>query len=183
MHITTGNILISGPFIEDPTFSRSVILIAEHNEHGSIGYVLNQKTDYALNMLTEGIDIANQNAYQGGLVELNSLHFIHTYDHLTGATQVMPNVHWGEDFDEVCSGIQNKVLKLQEFKFFVGYSGWAPGQLAHELKYHSWITGSLDADLIFNLNIDDEHLWKIALRTKGGSEALLANAPSDLLLN
>ncbi|MDA9110904.1 YqgE/AlgH family protein [Bacteroidia bacterium] len=77
MHITTGNILISGPFIEDPTFSRSVILIAEHNEHGSIGYVLNQKTDYALNMLTEGIDIANQNAYQGGLVELNSLHFTH----------------------------------------------------------------------------------------------------------
>ncbi|MDA9110903.1 YqgE/AlgH family protein [Bacteroidia bacterium] len=95
----------------------------------------------------------------------------------------MPNVHWGGDFDEVCSGIQNKVLKPQEFKFFVGYSGWAPGQLAHELKYHSWITGSLDADLIFNLNIDDEHLWKIALRTKGGSEALLANAPSDLLLN
>ena len=78
-----GQVLISEPFLPDPTFSRSVILITEHESHGTIGYVLNQKTDFAVNMIIGGLDTVSQSTYQGGPVELESLHYIHTYPEIT----------------------------------------------------------------------------------------------------
>jgi putative transcriptional regulator len=69
-----GRVLIAEPFSTDSNFDRSVILITEHNEKGSIGYVLNQRTEYAVNSLVAGLDKVNHNAYQGGPVDLDSLH-------------------------------------------------------------------------------------------------------------
>ncbi len=178
-----GRILISEPFLPDPTFSRSVILITEHASHGSIGYVLNQRTDYAVNMLVEGLDMIHHSAYQGGPVELKSLHYLHTYPEIEGSTKIMDGVYWSGDFGDVCQGLLTGSMQPENFKFFVGYSGWARGQLQAELDDKSWMVGELTAPYIFDHTIADEDLWKHAVRKQGGTNALLANAPTDPFLN
>lgn len=178
-----GKVLISEPFLPDPTFSRSVILITEHTDHGTLGYVLNQRTDYAVNMIVEGLDIVNRSAYQGGPVELNSLHYLHTYPQIEGCTKVMDGVYWSGDFEEVCQGLLLGGMKQENFKFFVGYSGWSPGQLQEELDQKSWMIGDLEPKYLFDHTIDDDELWKLAVRKQGGKDALMANAPTDPFLN
>lgn len=178
-----GKVLISEPFLLDPTFKRSVILITEHEDAGSVGYVLNQRTDLAVNMLIDRLSMVNNSAYQGGPVELDSLHYLHAYPEVSGCVKVMDGVYWSGDFDEVCEGLLTGKMTQKNFCFLVGYSGWSAGQLKDELAQKSWIVGDLDASYIFDQNIPDDELWKIALRNQGGTDALLANAPDDPLLN
>ncbi len=59
----------------------------------------------------------------------------------------------------------------------MGYSGWATSQLQAELEENSSILGDLDAKHIFNQDIQDGELWKLAIRSKGGTDDLLANSP------
>ena len=51
MRTLLGKVLISEPFIQDPSFERSVILITDHNNEGSVGFILNQKSDYLISHL------------------------------------------------------------------------------------------------------------------------------------
>ena len=48
-----GRLLISEPSMEDSNFFRSVILLAVHNEHESVGFVLNQPTKIKVHQLIE----------------------------------------------------------------------------------------------------------------------------------
>ena len=178
-----GRVLISEPFLPDPNFRRSVILIAEHEEHGSLGYVLNQRTDFAVNMIVDGLDSVNRSAYQGGPVELDSLHYIHTYPHIEGSVKIANGIYWSGDFGDVCKGLLAGSMLQENFRFFVGYSGWAAGQLQAEIEDKSWMVGDLEAKYIFDQSIEDEELWKHAIRERGGTDALLANAPKDPFLN
>ncbi|MDB4161296.1 YqgE/AlgH family protein [Bacteroidia bacterium] len=178
-----GRVLISEPFLPDPNFNRSVILITEHDEKGSMGYVLNQRTDYTVNTLVESLDKVNNTTYQGGPVELNSLHYLHTYPQIEGSIKVQDGVYWGGDFGEACDGLMSGSMQQENFRFFVGYSGWAAGQLQAELDEKAWMVGDLEAKYIFDQNIEDDALWKHAIREQGGTNALLANAPTDPFLN
>ena len=72
-----GRVLISEPFMPDPTFMRSVVLIAEDDKNGTVGFVLNQQTTHRVDSIVEGIQGLNNLAYQGGPVELQSFHYIH----------------------------------------------------------------------------------------------------------
>lgn len=178
-----GRVLIAEPFSTDPNFDRSVILITEHNEKGSIGYVLNQRTEYTVNTLVEGLDKVNHNAYQGGPVELDSLHYLHTYPQIVGSIKIQDGVYWGGNFRAVCNGLMYGSMQQENFRFFVGYSGWAAGQLQAELDENAWMVGDLETKYIFGQNIEDKELWKHAIREQGGTNSLLANAPTDPFLN
>ena len=73
-----GKILISEPFLNDLYFQRSVVLLIEHNENGSMGFVLNKKTDLWLNDLLDGLDhLPRIPVYLGGPVSFDRLFFIH----------------------------------------------------------------------------------------------------------
>ena len=71
----------------------------------------------------------------------------------------------------------------EDFKFLIGYSGWAAGQLEAELLEQSWIVSDLSKDVIFDPQIEDKDLWKYAIRGLGGDDSLLANSPFNPYLN
>ena len=73
-----GSLLISEPFMMDPNFKRSVLLLTEHNEEGTVGYVLNQKSSFFLNDVIPDCPDADFPIYIGGPVGADTLHFIHT---------------------------------------------------------------------------------------------------------
>jgi len=178
-----GDLLISEPFLADPNFARTVILLCEHNDEGSFGFVLNKLAQVKLNELLDGAGKREDNIYIGGPVQQNTLQFIHKNDGLIeGGIEVKEGIFWGGDFEQMLAMMEGELIHANDIKFFVGYSGWATGQLKDELKVNSWII-SRDVNIEQVFHTDVESLWKEVLNTMGGKYKIVANFPVDPRLN
>lgn len=176
--VAKGIFLISEPFMFDPHFNRSVVFIVEHNEEGTVGFVLNQPLDLHLNEVINGFSIGNSRLYYGGPCETNTLHYLHSAGgRLPGSLEIKNGIFWGGDPEALRQGVLAGILKPEEFRFFGGYSGWAPGQLDGEIKAGAWIVSDVDPGIVFRISPDQ--LWKNILKTMGPPFALLADAPAD----
>jgi len=119
-----GDLLISEPFLADPNFARTVILLCEHNEEGSFGFVLNKPARVKLNELIEGVGDRRDDVYIGGPVQQNTLQFIHRNDALIeGGIKVKDGIFWGGNFEQMLTIVDSNLIDATDIKFFVGYSG------------------------------------------------------------
>jgi len=182
-----GKILVSEPFLNDFYFKRSIVLLAEHNAEGTFGLVLNKPTDIKLSEIVNDNSIKipeefDNNVFLGGPVKNDSLFFIHTRnDLITNALKIIDGLFWGGDISILNSLIENRVIKKDEIRFYVGYSGWEPKQLDRELQEHSWVVANTNAD--FLLRNPPESLWKKAVSMLGKEYAEWINYPIDPQLN
>ena len=178
-----GDLLISEPFLMDLNFARTVILLCEHNEEGSFGFVLNKSSPMKLNELVAEVADRHDEVYLGGPVQRNMLQFIHKNDRLIeGGIMVREGIYWGGNFEQMLAIVESNLIEQSDIKFFAGYSGWSPGQLKSELEENSWIISrDVNIDQIFDTDI--ESLWKEVLNTMGGKYKLVANFPADPRLN
>jgi putative transcriptional regulator len=178
-----GNLLISEPFMADENFKRSVVLLTEHNLEGTVGYILNQKSDYLLKDIIPDCWDANISVYIGGPVAPDTLHFIHqSPDKIPGGLDLGNGLFWGGDFESLKIQINNYNVLESEIRFFIGYSGWSPQQLDDEISINNWIVSNeYPKDMIFNDS--DENLWKEAIVNMGIKYAHIANFPQNPTLN
>ncbi len=178
-----GGLLISEPFLPDPNFERTVVLICEHNEEGSVGFVLNKPSILKFDEAVEDVDGFSETLFVGGPVQQDTLHFIHRCgDILEGSIPVTDDIFWGGNYEQLILMIQNGSLDPGNFKFFLGYSGWAPGQLEDELKQKSWIViNDATAEQVFD--IEPKVLWKQILDDLGGKFKIISNFPVDPRMN
>jgi putative transcriptional regulator len=178
---TRGILLIAEPFMTDPHFERSVILLCEnHREHGAFGFILNRVTTVDVGDVIE-MSSFNQSIYVGGPVEHNTLHFIHTIPSIPNAVILKDGVYWGGDFDYVKSlAIANR-LNDQNSRFFIGYSGWGYAQLQDEISKKSWVATNVNLNTVFNIPAKD--LWREMLRNMGGKYKVFANYPVNPRFN
>ncbi|MDR2928019.1 MAG: YqgE/AlgH family protein [Cytophagaceae bacterium] len=177
-----GHILISDPFLQGPYFSRSVVLITEHNEEGTIGFVLNKPTRVYPDEIIDDILSFNGVFYVGGPVSTNSFHVLHTLgDLVPGSIRVTSTVYWGGDFNAVKRLINNKVANSDSVKFFVGYSGWVSGQLDSEIEEDAWVVSTLDDAKIMQSNSD--HSWHETLTDLGEDFKTWLNFPLNPSFN
>jgi putative transcriptional regulator len=182
-----GTFLISQPFLGDPNFERSVILLCrDEPANGSFGLVINRQTQLTLGDVLElplgGLSpAAGLPLYLGGPVEPDTLHYVHRRAEVPGATALGQGVYWGGDFEVVLGLLQSGELGSDEVRLFVGYSGWSEGQLAGELEQQVWITHPASAGKVFTLTTDV--FWQEILREKGGRFRMLSNYPIDPRLN
>ena len=178
-----GDLLISEPFLNDPNFERTVILICEHNAQGTFGLVLNKKTKLRLeDVLTDEIPFFGT-LNLGGPVEQNTLHFVHTKPkELEGAVDLGNGLAWSGDFKQVKTFLATGVMNEADIQFYLGYSGWAEGQLREELDAQSWFVkkGATQEELF---EMSAEELWKSVLKTMGGKYKVFSNYPVDPRLN
>ncbi|MFN5884206.1 MAG: YqgE/AlgH family protein [Bacteroidota bacterium] len=173
-----GSVLISEPYLSDLQFRRTVVLLGEHNEDGSVGFVLNRLLSIRSNEVVPGLLDIDFPLFYGGPVEPNTLHFIHTVGELIeGAQAIKDGIFWGGNIELVNDLLNQKVVKLNEFKFFVGYSGWAPGQLEDEMQEKAWWLGEAPASLIFS--DDPERMWTNVVKNLNEDYAYMANSPDD----
>jgi putative transcriptional regulator len=167
----------------DPNFKRSVVLLVEHNDLGSVGFTLNQGTDQSLSRVLldyTGPEIAIR---QGGPVELNTLHLIHRNSAVLESGEIKPGIFWGGHFGQVLDGLNTGLFNPQDFIFLAGYSGWAPGQLENELKEEAWLVSETQSDWVFAEDYDQQSYWKKHIRHLGGNFTYLADAPENPILN
>jgi len=180
--VKAGNVLISEPFLNDSNFSRTVVLITEHNEKGSFGLILNRPLNKNLADIVSGFDNVLIPLFTGGPVDLNTLHVIHSIGlEVPGTIQVSENLFWGGDFDYLRTLAESHSLDPQTVKFFIGYSGWMANQLNAEIKAKSWVVTNLKPERIFNLPPED--MWNLCLESLGGKFREWLNFPVDPILN
>ena len=182
VQVSAGEILIADPFLKDPNFMRTVIVICDHQEQGSFGFVLNKLYDLVLGDLIAGLEDSKFPVYMGGPVQLDTIHFLHRCPELiTGGYQITDGIYWGGDFEAVAELIKEDRLTKKDIRFFIGYSGWSEGQLQEEMKQKSWITSKATSSLIFLSDADG--IWKEALKQLGGEYEQMVNYPIDPQLN
>lgn len=181
--LATGILLISDPFLKDPNFIRTVVLLCEYQEkEGSFGFVLNKSIEPELGDLVELAEGIRFPVYEGGPVQKETLHFIHQRpDLISGGAEVAEGIFWGGDFDVVLTLLRENKLSKNEIRFFVGYSGWDHGQLEGELEEKSWITRKANSQLVFDMNA--QQIWKASLQDLGGEYSQMVNYPIDPQLN
>ncbi len=178
-----GDLLISEPFLPDPNFERSVILLCEHTQEGSLGFVLNKPSTLKLEDVLDEVVGYDKILYTGGPVQMNTLHFIHKTSLLReNAEEVNDHVYWGGDFEQLLTLINTKQLSPDDIKFFIGYSGWSTGQLEAELEENAWIVyKKATAKQVFETPYDQ--LWRDVLKSMGGKYRMFSNYPIDPRLN
>ena len=178
-----GDLLISEPFLLYSNFERTVILICEHNDEGSFGFVLNKPSLMKFDEVLEDVDNFSEPLYVGGPVQQNTLHFIHRAGNLVeGGIEIARDLYWGGNFENLKMLIDTRQIDPVDFKFFLGYSGWESGQLLKELEQNSWIIfPKANSDHVFNE--DPEGLWRKILKDMGGKFRMFSNFPDDPRLN
>lgn len=180
---SAGKLLISEPFLADPNFKRSVILLTEHGEQGTIGFILNQPSNLVVKDLIPDLWEADFPVFIGGPVEGDTIHFIHRcYDKLNSGEEIAEGIYWGGNFETLKVLINNNSIEEEEVKFFLGYSGWGLNQLEDELTTNTWIVSDqYYQDTVFSQN--EEELWKEVIINLGPKYAHVSNFPSDPNLN
>jgi putative transcriptional regulator len=184
--IRKGQLLVSEPFLGDPNFERTVVLVCEHGDDGSFGFVLNKFTEVNLKDALEEINDLNASEdiklYIGGPVEQNTLHFIHRLgDHIEGSILIAEGVWWGGNYEQIKTMLELNAISSQDIRFFIGYSGWGAGQLDSEVTEKAWIVADTVAEFIF-LTPPDK-LWREVLKNMGGKYKEISNYPIDPRLN
>lgn len=154
----TGHFLIAMPSLKDPGFARTLTFIAEHNEQGALGIIINRPLEMTLANLFERVDLpleseqlSSQPVYFGGPIQTERGFVLHrssatawhstlNIDDIFGLTSSRDILLAMSRDSEPCDVIVS-----------LGYAGWAAGQLEHELSQNAWLTTPADASIIFDL--------------------------------
>ena len=186
-HIRPSSLLISQPFLGDPNFERTVVLVCRHSEEeGTFGLVLNRPSNLNLGDVLEisgGDDavLAQLPLLLGGPVQPDTLHYLHQRPDIPDALPLGQDVYWGGDFGVLLGLLLSGDLAPEDVRFYAGYSGWTAGQLATEVGENVSIVHPNAAGKVFTL--DNDAFWQAILREKGGRYRALSNYPLDPRLN
>jgi putative transcriptional regulator len=181
--ILKGKLLISEPAIlGDLSFNRSVILLADHNAEGSVGFIMNKPLEYTLHELIPEVNVSFT-VYNGGPVEQDNLYFIHTIPELIpNSIEISKGIYWGGDFETTKTLLNKGEIKKSTIRFFLGYSGWDKDQLKNELNATSWIMLENEyGNAILSKSVSD--FWKEKIKELGGDYLIWSNAPENPILN
>jgi putative transcriptional regulator len=175
-----GRLLVAQPFLFEPVFARTVILICEHTETGTLGYILNHPLPASTVDLFPQIQHPVRPIFHGGPVGEDQIQILHGCAEL-GGEPVAEGIFLGASLSDVESGIGIGTVDADRVRLFLGYSGWSEGQLEREIKEHAWYVVEADENLIFGC--PPTSMWKTVVRSLGRGFAFFNNVPVDPQLN
>jgi putative transcriptional regulator len=179
----TGRLLVATPLLVDPNFDRTVVLVLDHDEDGTLGVVVNRPTTVGVEDVLPAwaqLSVEPPVVFQGGPVALDSA---------LGIAAVIGDAEplgWRQVYGSV--GLVDldappEVLaaEVSAFRVFAGYAGWGAGQLEGELAQGAWYV--VDSEPADAFSPRPEGLWRAVLRRQIGELAMVANFPEDPTLN
>jgi putative transcriptional regulator len=152
----THHFLIAMPSMADPYFSKTLTYICEHNDQGALGLVVNRPIDMTLKALFERLSLQMQSRrsadapiYFGGPVQTDRGFVLHA-----------PTGEWESTLrvrDLIGLTTSKDILEAvgrgegpERILVTLGYAGWSPGQLEHELSQNAWLTVEARDGIIFD---------------------------------
>jgi putative transcriptional regulator len=176
-----GQLLVASPALADPNFARAVIAVANHDEDGALGIILNRPSDTevvdAVPELEDVVDV-DEVVFVGGPVQPAAIVVLAEFeDPAEAAFLVVGGIGLVSDR----TGLDRLATVTARRRIYAGYAGWGPGQLEGELEREDWIVEpALPEDVFSEEPID---LWGRVLDRKGGQFRLLARMPMDPSVN
>jgi putative transcriptional regulator len=157
----TQHFLIAMPSMADPHFAKSLTFVCEHNDRGALGVVVNRPIEMNLHALLEQVSIDPENedfksvpVHFGGPVQVDRGFVLHSplgewQSTLAVSSEI--GLTTSKDILEAVArgGGPRRILVT------LGYAGWAPGQLEHELAQNAWLTVSAKPEVIFDLPAEE----------------------------
>jgi putative transcriptional regulator len=167
-------LLVSMPQMLDPNFARTVVLLAEYGTHGAFGLVVNrQMAERAHEVITPEppMDIQKDvRLFVGGPVEPNRAWVLTAHKTLDAdALEVVDGVYLSAAPELIRRALQQS--PDPRTRLVIGYAGWGAGQLDNELAASSWLMAPVQADLLFDVPLDD--MWETAIRRLGAEPSAL----------
>lgn len=167
-------LLVAMPQVADPFFKKSVVLLLQHEEAGSFGFILNRPTGVKLSDVLDGMEMEmvwggqeEAEAFIGGPVQpqLGSVLF-HTREDEdeegVASTEVLPGLSMSQHVGDLEKLIQ---VPPDKMRLFLGYAAWGAGQLVDEILRNDWLVAPVDGNLVFTGAPDGS--WDAALRSLG----------------
>jgi putative transcriptional regulator len=137
--LKAGIYIKSSTALNGSYFEHTTILIVEHNEEGSLGFVTNKSFGKSLHELIEFNHAKPFALMDGGPVDREHLFVLHKRpDLIEGGQQIHNDLYLGGNMDQVIEAINTGASNQQEIQVFIGYCGWDPGELEAELEEGSW---------------------------------------------
>lgn len=179
-----GRLLVATPALREPTFARTVIALLEHDDaNGAVGVVINRPADIDVAaavpavadlvsppaVLFDGGPVSPATAIALGLVDVDA-------EPEEWVAVVPPLVTVDLDHDPALLA-----ATLRRLRVFVGYAGWAVGQLEGEIEEGSWYV--VDALPLDAFGDDPAGLWSTVLRRQGWPLSAVAVCPLDPTMN
>jgi putative transcriptional regulator len=158
--IAEGRILVADRYLEDPNFAESVILLIRYDKDGTVGLILNRRTDVPISRVLKPLKEAAGHAdpvFLGGPVDFaGAMALLRTADKPDGAKKVSSGVYLLSS-KELLQKNLSTTAAADTFRVYLGYAGWAPGQLESEVGAGAWKTIAGSAERIFDR--DPDSLW------------------------
>lgn len=168
-------LLLAMPQLDDPNFSRAVVLMIEHGDEGSFGLILNHPSTLSVAELLESLELTWQGdpshvVWSGGPVMPTSGWVLHSpvADLPIGDESERGTVAITDDITLSASTTALAAIAAhppQQSRFLLGYAGWGPGQLAVEMSQGSWLHADVTPELVFET--DPAEMWEQALAQLG----------------
>ena len=185
----TGHFLIAETDLQDPNFSRTVVLIIQHSEEGAFGLVINRESEVAVGGVIEEASetaIAMLPIFVGGPVQQNYVFVLHggVPDRYQSEScdEVSPGVFFEPSFHHLLNFVRSEDYEeMSRVRIFAGYSGWGPGQLESELEADAWFIHPAQGDVVFGKDVEDG--WKAALSKKGSFYRIVAETGYNPSMN
>lgn len=190
-HVSAPCLLIAMPSMLDSNFAKTVILLAEHNGEGAVGFVLNRPSTVPLKTMIQAIDreiSPSIPAWYGGPVDTGTAVILHSRKPIDGDTEIGNGIYLSTSGRILDSLIDDSERTLKErsqgqlvhdvlnpYRFLVGYAGWGAGQLDDEIRSGAWLLHPIDKDLVFNTPWSD--LWTQVTATLGVGRGNTASMP------
>ena len=169
MNTLKNHFIISLPHMKDPLFKKTVIFICEHDKHGAMGLIINKEINkkdvlFSNQENDKGlIQVLNKNnLFIGGPVLTDRMLFLHTNKNIDESISINKEVSVSSDIDTLKSMVNTN---NQQYKLFLGHSGWSKGQLEREIENGDWLIQKSINSLIFEKKID--HIWGEATKSLG----------------
>lgn len=169
-----GNLLIAPPSVKGNFWYKTVILVTEHHDNGSMGLVLNKRSQMTVNEFAQQLgfhmDVPGF-LYLGGPINVKNLSFLHTPEWRCNNTMQINQ--------DICVSSAEEILprlalgdRPKQWRMFLGVCGWSPNQLLSEIKglppfdqSVSWCTAKGDLEMIFGADLKDQ--WMQTLERSG----------------
>ncbi|MFO0680901.1 MAG: YqgE/AlgH family protein [Sandaracinus sp.] len=185
-HEIAPGFLVAAPSLRDPSFVRTVVLVVEHGESGSLGFVVNRPSPVRFTEVATalGIDLARTTrvpVFVGGPVAPQSGWVLFdprdvAQDHLDDAIVISESLAVSAS-RRLLSSIASSGRSARQ-ALALGYAGWSTGQLDEEFRQGVWLPAPVDPRVVFET--EPEERWERVLRSLGIEPGAIVNPPRDL---
>lgn len=158
----THHFLIAMPNMVDPYFAKSLTFICEHNDQGALGVVVNRPINLSLQALFERIslklepyELHDLPVYFGGPVQTDRGFVLHQPIGEWNSTLKVSDTLGLTTSKDILEAV-GKGNGPAKMLVTLGYSGWAAGQLEHELGQNAWLSVEAGEQIIFDLPAEEK---------------------------